>query len=79
MNEISDQERRKIAQRLRYELRLMYRDREYYESGKDVVECGNWAYRSIAHSVIPYSHLGNDYIAVVERLVDLIDRPIVAT
>lgn len=74
MNKVSDQERRKIAQRLRYELRLMYRDREYYESGKDVVECGNWAYRSIAHSVIPYSHLGNDYIAVVERLVDLIDR-----
>lgn len=72
---ISDEERREVAQRMRYELRLMYRDREYYESGKNVVECGNWTYRSIARSVIPCGHLGNDYIGVVERLAKLIDRP----
>lgn len=72
---ISDEERRAVARRMRYELRLMYRDREYYESGKNVVECGNWTYRSIARSVIPCGHLGNDYIGAVERLADLIDRP----
>lgn len=72
---INDIERQEIVQRMRYELSLMYRDKEYYESGKDITQCGNWTYRGIARSVIPYSHLGSNYIEVVERLIELIDRP----
>lgn len=72
---ISDDERRKVAQRMRRKICFMYDSRDWYESGKDVVECGSRAYRDIADSVIRYSHFGNDYIGVVERLADIIDRP----
>lgn len=72
---ISDEERREAAERLRRMAGYM-RDRSaWYEEDADVVECGNAAYRNIAASVIPCSNFGSDYIGVVERVADLIDRP----
>lgn len=75
--EINDEERRRVAQRMRNEIHFMRLNREWYESEDDMVECGNRAFRDIANAVIPYSCLGNDYIGVVERLADLIDREMV--
>lgn len=72
---INDEQRREVAQRMRNEIHFMRLDREWYEAESNVVECGNRAFRNIAHSVIPFSYLGNDYIGIVERLADLIDRP----
>lgn len=74
---ISDEQRRDVAQRMRNEIHFMRLNREWYEAESDAVECGNRAFRDIAHSVIPFSYLGNDYIEVVERLADLIDRDMV--
>lgn len=71
--EINDEERRRVAQRLRNEIHFMRLNREWYESEDNAVECGNRAFRDIASAVIPYSYLGNDYIGIVERIADLID------
>lgn len=75
--EINDEERRRVAQRMRNEIHFMRLNRERYESEDDVVECGNRAFRDIANAVIPYSCLGNDCIGVVERLADLIEPQLI--
>lgn len=72
---ISDEKRREVAERLRDEIGYMRELRAWYEEDSDVVERGNAAYRNIAHSVIPGGEYGNDYIGMVNRLADLIDRP----
>lgn len=72
---ISNEQRRRVAQRMRNEIHFMRLNQEWYETEDDAVECGNRAFRNIANAVIPYSYLGNDYIGVVERLADIIDRP----
>lgn len=72
---VSNEERREVAQRMRHEITFMRINREWYESEDDAVECGNRAFRDIAHSAIPYSNIHCDYITIVERLADLIDRP----
>lgn len=72
---VSDEERREVAQRMRHEITFMRINREWYESEDDAVECGNRAFRDIAHSAIPYSNVHCDYIMTVERLAKLIDRP----
>lgn len=69
-----------MAARLRSQLTYMRANGEYYKNDRDVVECGNSAYRNIADSVEKYS---NDfvgfYIPIVERLAELIDRPMCKT
>ena len=73
---ITDEERREVAARMRNQLTYMRENEEYYKNDLDIVECGNSAYRNIAGSV---ENRGNDYdgnyIHIVERLADLIDRP----
>lgn len=73
---ISDNERREVAARMRNELTYMRKICGYYKNDLDIVECGNRTYRNIAGSVEKYGNVyeGN-YIHIVERLADLIDRP----
>lgn len=66
---------REVAQRMREAIQLMHINRELYESKDEVVGRGNLAYRNIAGAVTPLGNIGNDYIGIVERLADLIDRP----
>lgn len=72
---ISDEERREVARKLRIQLQYMRKNKEY-ENDNDIVKCGNLTYRNIAWSVEPFGNLepGN-YIHIVDRLADLIDRP----
>ena len=72
---ISDSERREVAARLRNEAKYMRYKQDWYEEDADLCECGNRAYRNIADSVIPGNNFNSDYILIVERLADLIDRP----
>lgn len=73
---ISDEERRKVAARLRNQLTYMRENGEYYKNDLDIVECGNSAYRNIADSVEKGgNYYKGYYIPIVERLADLIDRP----
>lgn len=58
--EINDEERRRVAQRMRNEIHFMRLNREWYESEDDMVECGNRAFRDIANAVIPYSCAGGE-------------------
>ena len=73
--EITNEERREVTENLRKQLMAMRED-DRYKKDVDVVECGNTAYRNIAWSVELYGNLekGN-YVHIVERLADLIDRP----
>ena len=73
--EATNEERREVAENLRKQLMAMRED-DRYKKDVDVVECGNTAYRNIAWSVELYGNLekGN-YVHIVERLADLIDRP----
>jgi hypothetical protein len=74
---ISDKERREVAAQLRNQLTYMRENGEYYKNDLDVVECGNSAYRNIADSVEKCSNnFTGYYITIVERLADLIDRPV---
>lgn len=74
---ITDEKRRKVAARLRNQLTYMRENGEYYKNDRDIVECGNSAYRNIADSVEKYSNnFTGYYIPIVERLADLIDRPV---
>lgn len=72
---ISNEERREVARKLRIQLQYMRKNKEY-EDDNHIVKCGNLAYRNIAWSVEPFGNLepGN-YIHIVDRLADLIDRP----
>ena len=74
---ISDEERRKVAARLRNQLTYMRENGEYYKNDLDPMECGNGTYRNIAASV---EQRGNafkgNYIHIVETLAGLIDRPV---
>lgn len=73
---INDEERRKVAARLRNQLTYMRANGEYYKKDLDLAECGNSAYRNIADSVEKYSNnFTGYYIPIVEKLADLIDRP----
>lgn len=56
---ISDEERREVATRMRNQLTYMRENGEYYKNDRDIVECGNSAYRNIADSVEKYSNLPN--------------------
>lgn len=74
---ISDNERREVAAQLRNQLTYMRENGEYYKNDLDLVECGNSAYRNIADSVEKYSNnFTGYYIPIVEKLADLIDRPV---
>lgn len=74
---ISDNERRKVAARLLNQLTYMRENGEYYKNDLDPVDCGNVAYRNIADSVEEYSNnFTGYYIPIVEKLADLIDRPV---
>ena len=73
---ITDEERREIAHKLRVELRYMKRQKEWFEEDRDIEKCGNRAYRNIAASVSESGNfIAGNYINIVERLSDLIDRP----
>lgn len=73
---ITDEECRDVAAELRRQIGYMSERSKWYEDDIDVIECGNAAYRNIAASV---ERRGNafqgNYIHIVERLADLIDRP----
>ena len=71
--EISDEQRRETASRMRTQLKFM-RENKMYENDLNVLECGNRTYRNIAWSVEPFGNLekGN-YVHIVELLADLID------
>lgn len=73
---ITDEERRNVAAELRRQIEYMSERSKWYEDDIDGSECGNAAYRNIAASVerCGRAFQGN-YIHIVERLADLIDRP----
>lgn len=72
----TNDERREVAARMRNQLTYMRENGEYYKNDRDIVECGNSAYRNIADSVEKYSNIfAGYYIPIVEKLADLIDRP----
>ena len=73
---ITDEERRNVAAELRRQIEYMSERSKWYEDDIDGSECGNTAYRNIAASVerCGRAFQGN-YIHIVERLADLIDRP----
>ena len=73
---ISNEQRRETAKELRNQLKYMRMRAEWYNEERDLVECGNSAYRNIAHSVDRYSNMYSGYyIHIVEQLAELIDRP----
>lgn len=73
---ISDEKRREVARKLRLQLYFMRENEKWYARDGDPVECGNRTYRNIAYSVIEYGNLiDGNYCDIVERLIDLIDRP----
>lgn len=73
---ISENERREVAGRLRNQLFFMSDDRKWYEYDIESRECGNRAYRNIAAAVeVGGNFVSGNYIHVVERLIGLIDRP----
>lgn len=73
---ISDEERREVAKRLRNQLGYMRKNAEWYEEDLDIEECGNRAYCNIAASVEVCGNMfSGNYVHIVERLADLIDRP----
>lgn len=73
---VSNEERREVARKLRFQLGFMRIKDEQYAKDADPMKLGNAAYRNIAWSV---TELGNaskgNYISIVKRLADLIDRP----
>lgn len=71
--EITNEERREVAERLRRQARWMNKNKDWYD--KDDVDQGNRAYRNIADSVEEGSNFGNNYEETVRKLADLIDRP----
>jgi len=73
---ISNEERRRVAKKLLEIIWCMRKREEFYKSDVDPTRCGNVTYRNIAGSVEESGNLikGN-YINIVERLADLIDRP----
>lgn len=73
---ISNEERRRVAKKLLEIIWCMRKREEFYKSDVDPIRCGNVTYRNIAGSVEESGNLikGN-YINIVERLADLIDRP----
>ena len=73
---ITDEECRNIAAELRRQIGYMSERSKWYEDDIDGSECGNTAYRNIAASVERCGHASQgNYIHIVERLADLIDRP----
>ncbi|GEM_PF-432929 len=73
---IADEERRNVAAELRRQIEYMSERSKWYEDDIDGSECGNTAYRNIAASVERCGHaFQGNYIHIVERLADLIDRP----
>ena len=76
MRTISDTERREVAEKLRNNLVYMHKNSEFYEMESDTVKCGNQAYRNIASSVEEFGNFKDaNYINIVSKLADLIDRP----
>ena len=71
--EITNEERREVAERLRRQARWMNKNKDWYD--KDDVDQGNRAYRNIADSVEEGSNFSNHYEETVRKLADLIDRP----
>ena len=73
---INDEERRRVAKKLLEIIWCMRKREEFYKSDVDPIRCGNVTYRNIAGSVEESGNLikGN-YINIVERLANLIDRP----
>lgn len=74
--EITNEERRRVAKKLLEIIWCMRKREEFYKSDVDPIRCGNVTYRNVAGSVEESGNLikGN-YINIVERLADLIDRP----
>lgn len=73
---ITDEECRNVAAELRRQIGYMSERSKWYEDDIDGSECGNTAYRNIAASVERCGHaFQGNYIHIVERLADLIDRP----
>lgn len=76
MTMVSDEERREVAAMLRNNLKYMIRKEEWYGKDLNPNVCGNAAYRNIAASVEDCGNLiDGNYIHIVERIADLIDRP----
>lgn len=73
---VTDEERREVVRKLRFQLGFMRIKDEQYAKDADPMKLGNAAYRNITWSV---TELGNaskgNYISIVKRLADLIDRP----
>lgn len=73
---VNDEERRDVAARLRKMLVFMRARKDWYCRDADTVECGNAAYRDIAESIEAFGNMiSGNYIHIVERLAELIDRP----
>lgn len=73
---VSDDERREVAARLHNNLVIMRIRKDWYCTDSDAVECGNAAYRDIAGAVEKFGNMiDGNYIHIVERLAELIDRP----
>lgn len=73
---VNDEERREVVARLRKMLVYMRARQDWYCEDADPVECGSVAYRNIAGSVEQFGNMiSGNYIHIVERLAELIDRP----
>lgn len=73
---ISDKQRRETARELRNQLKHMRMNAERCNEELDLVECGNRAYRNIAHSVEKHGNMHSGYhVRIVEQLAELIDSP----
>lgn len=73
---VSNEQRRETARELRNQLKYMRMNAEWYNEELDLVECGNRAYRNIAHSVEKHSNIRSGYyVRIVEQLAELIDPP----
>ena len=71
--EITNEECREVAERLRRQARWMNMNKDWYDN--DDLDQGNRTYRNIADSVEEGSNFGNHYEETVRKLADLIDRP----
>jgi hypothetical protein len=71
--EITNEERREVAERLRRQAHWMNIRKDWYD--EDGVDQGNKAYRNIADSVEEGSNFGSHYEETVRKLAGLIDRP----
>lgn len=73
---ISDEERREIVRKLRFQLNCMRVIDERYAEDAYPVERGNMTYRNIAWSLVESGNrIHGNYCDIMERLISLIEQP----